>query len=235
MFDFSQLNERILYGLQKTGKKQADLCKFTGCKSSTVSDWCNGKVKKLNSENAFKVSKLLQLNQEWLITGKGSPDADAHDIAVLDDNEQPSDDYVQIKEYSIKCAAGNGREPTYEEQHESVPATYRLSWFQRIGVNPNHCKRFVVTGDSMIPVLYNNDRILVDLSDTFPIHNNHVYAIVFGNEVRVKRLISQMNGDLIIRSDNRDSYPDEIIKHDEENVNFRVIGRVIEKSGNGGL
>ena len=69
MFDFSQLNERILYGLQKTGKKQADLCKFTGCKSSTVSDWCNGKVKKLNSENAFKVSKLLQLNQEWLITG----------------------------------------------------------------------------------------------------------------------------------------------------------------------
>ena len=49
MFDFSQLNERILYGLQKTGKKQADLCKFTGCKSSTVSDWCNGKVKKLRS------------------------------------------------------------------------------------------------------------------------------------------------------------------------------------------
>ena len=52
MFDFSQLSERILYGLQKTGKKQADLCKFTGCKSSTVSDWCNGKVKKLNKQTA---------------------------------------------------------------------------------------------------------------------------------------------------------------------------------------
>lgn len=235
MADYSSLGKRIRYGLQKAGKTQADLCKYTGCKSSTVSMWCSDKVKNLSSENALKVSKLLGLNQIWLITGKGSPDANAQDIIALDDNEQPSDDYVQIKEYGVRCAAGNGCEPTYEEQTECVPATYRRSWFQRIGVNPNHCKRFVVSGDSMIPVLYNNDRILVDLSDTFPIHNNHVYAIVFRNEVRVKRLISQMNGDLIIRSDNRDSFPDEIIKHDEENVNFRVIGRVIEKSGDGGL
>jgi phage repressor protein C with HTH and peptisase S24 domain len=235
MFDFSELSDRINYGLKKTGKSQTKLAEECGVKSPSVNNWVTGKTKELMASVAIKASKSLNVDLNWLITGKGSPDADAHDIAVLDDNEQPSDDYVQIKEYSIKCAAGNGREPTYEEQHESVPATYRLSWFQRIGVNPNHCKRFVVTGDSMIPVLYNNDRILVDLSDTFPIHNNHVYAIVFGNEVRVKRLISQMNGDLIIRSDNRDSYPDEIIKHDEENVNFRVIGRVIEKSGDGGL
>ena len=233
MFDFSQLSDRINYGLKKSGKNQSRLAEECGVKSSSVNGWTSGKTKDLMSTVAYKASRSLNLNLNWLITGKGEPEGDP--VVALDDDETPSDDYVQIKEYGVRCAAGNGCEPTYEEQTESVPATYRRSWFQRIGVNPNHCKRFVVSGDSMIPVLYNNDRILVDLSDTFPIHNNHVYAIVFRNEVRVKRLISQMNGDLIIRSDNRDSFPDEIIKHDEENVNFRVIGRVIEKSGDGGL
>ena len=233
MFDFSQLSDRINYGLKKSGKNQSRLAEECGVKSSSVNGWTSGKTKDLMSTVAYKASRSLNLNLNWLITGKGEPEGDP--IVALDDDETPSDDYVQIKEYGVRCAAGNGCEPTYEEQTECVPATYRRSWFQRIGVNPNHCKRFVVSGDSMIPVLYNNDRILVDLSDTFPIHNNHVYAIVFRNEVRVKRLISQMNGDLIIRSDNRDSFPDEIIKHDEENVNFRVIGRVIEKSGDGGL
>ena len=71
MADYSSLGKRIRYGLQKAGKTQADLCKYTGCKSSTVSMWCSDKVKNLSSENALKVSKLLGLNQIWLITGKG--------------------------------------------------------------------------------------------------------------------------------------------------------------------
>lgn len=231
MADYSSLGKRIRYGLQKAGKTQADLCKYTGCKSSTVSMWCSDKVKNLSSENALKVSKLLGLNQIWLITGKGEPDGDP--VVALDDDETPSDDYVQIKEYGIKCAAGNGCEPTYEEQTESVPATYRRSWFQRICVNPEHCKRFIVSGDSMEPILFPDDRILVNMADTSPIHNNHVYAIVYGDEVRVKRLIQLMNGDLIIHSENP-QYPDETI-HKGDEINFRIIGRVIDKSGSGGL
>ena len=43
-----------------------------------------------------------------------------------------------------------------------------------------------------------------------------------------------MNKDLIIRSENK-AYPDEIIKHDDSNACFSIIGRVIEKSGKGGL
>ena len=53
-------------------------------------------------------------------------------------------------------------------------------------------------------------------------------------EVRVKRLLAKMNGDLIIRSDNKD-YPDEIIQKDDDSIHFHIIGRVVDKSGNGGL
>lgn len=85
----------------------------------------------------------------------------------------------------------------------------------------------------MEPILFPDDRILVNMADTSPIHNNHVYAIVYGDEVRVKRLIQLMNGDLIIHSENP-QYPDEII-HKGDEINFRIIGRVIDKSGSGGL
>ena len=47
-------------------------------------------------------------------------------------------------------------------------------------------------------------------------------------------VIKQMNGDLIIRSDNK-AYPDEVIYHNDESVYFHIIGRVIEKAGDGGL
>lgn len=231
MFDFSQLSDRINYGLKKSGKNQSRLAEECGVKSSSVNGWTSGKTKDLMSTVAYKASRSLNLNLNWLITGKGEPEGDP--VVALDDDETPSDDYVQIKEYGVRCAAGNGCEPTYEEQTESVPATYRRSWFQRICVNPEHCKRFIVSDDSMEPILFPDDRILVNMADTSPIHNNHVYAIVYGDEVRVKRLIQLMNGDLIIHSENP-QYPDETI-HKGDEINFRIIGRVIDKSGNGGL
>lgn len=231
MFDFTQLSDRINYALKKSGKTQMRLAEDCGVKSSSVNAWTTGKTKDLMSSVAYKASKSLDTDLEWLITGKGAPDID--DVSAINDDELPSDEYVQIKEYGIKCAAGNGCEPTYEEQSESVPATYRRSWFQKLQINPEHCKRFVVYGDSMEPVLFSDDRILVNLDDKYPIKNNKVYAIVYGNEVRVKRLIALMNGDLVIHSDNP-RYPEEII-HKDDDINFSIIGRVIEKAGNGGL
>lgn len=231
MFDFSELSDRINYGLKKTGKSQTKLAEECGVKSPSVNNWVTGKTKELMASVAIKASKSLNVDLNWLITGKGEPEGDP--VVALDDDETPSDDYVQIKEYGVRCAAGNGCEPTYEEQTECVPATYRRSWFQRICVNPEHCKRFIVSGDSMEPILFPDDRILVNMADTSPIHNNHVYAIVYGDEVRVKRLIQLMNGDLIIHSENP-QYPDETI-HKGDEINFRIIGRVIDKSGRGGL
>lgn len=232
MDDFSTLGKRIMYGLEKSGKVQADLCRFTGCKSSTVSMWCSDKVKNLSSENALKVSTLLNINYNWLVTGKGSPDAE--DVVSLPDDVLADDPYVQIPEYSVECGAGPGTTPTYSEIESSIPATYRQSYFTSKGISPDDCKRFTVHGDSMQPTLFNGDKILVNTADNVTISNNHVYAINVNDEVKVKRLIRLINGDLVIKSDNK-SYPDEIIPHDSDEINFSIIGRVIEKAGNGGL
>ena len=233
MPDFSTLGRRIRYALASAEKSQADLAKYVGIKSATCSQWCSDKVKALKSDNALKVSRFLNVNYDWLVTGRGAPDAE--DVrAIVEDEEDPGDAYVQIPEYRIACGAGPGYTPSFEEIEESVPATYRLSYFQSLGIKPSDCKRFVVHGDSMEPTLYSGDRVLVNCADHLSIKNNHVYAINFEDEVRVKRLIRMMNGDLIIKSDN-ESYEDEIIKRDDETVQFSIIGRVIERAGSGGL
>ena len=232
MQDFSQLSERIRFAMNKSGLTQTKIARECGIKPPSVAGWLSGRTKTLNSEIAPKLSKIFNVNLEWLISGKGMPEQE--DITLLAEDMLPSDDYVQIKEYQIACGAGPGRTPTFEETTESIPATYRRSWFTSHGYKPEYCKRFVVQGDSMNPVLYSGDKVTVNLEDTFPIHNNHVYAIVIGDEVRVKRLLAKMNGDLIIRSDNKD-YPDEIIQKDDDSIHFHIIGRVVDKSGDGGL
>ena len=232
MNDFSTLGKRIKFGLEKEGKSQADLSKYTGIKSATVSQWCSDKVKALKSDNALRVAKFLRVNNNWLVTGKGSPFLE--DIISIPDDVLPPDGYIQIKEYALKCGAGPGTTPTFDEINDTKPASYQESFFKSLGINPKDCKRFSVDGDSMIPTLYPNDKILVNTADNQKIDNNKVYAIVIDDEVRVKRLIRKINGDLIIRSDNA-AYQDEIIEHDNENIYFSIIGRVVEKSGCGGL
>ena len=232
MNDFSTLGKRIKYGLLKEGKSQADLSRYTRIKTATVSQWCSDKVKTLKSDNALKVSRFLKVNCDWLVSGKGAPDAE--DVKGLPDDVECDDHYIQVQEYKIECGAGPGTEPSYIEIEDVQPATYRLSYFTLRNLKPSNCKRFTVHGDSMQPTLFNGDKILVNTDDNTSISNNHVYAICVNNEIRVKRLIKQMNGDLIIRSDNK-AYPDEVIYHNDESVYFHIIGRVIEKAGDGGL
>lgn len=231
MSDLSTVGKRIKFALTHAGKSQADLSKYVGIKTATVSQWCSDKVKALKSDNALKVSRFLGVNYDWLVTGRGAPFGE--NVESVPDDVIP-EGYVQIKEYALKCSAGAGTTPTFDEINETKPVTYQQSFFRSLGVNPLKCKRFTVDGDSMVPTLYPEDKILVNTADNYEIENNKVYAIVIRDEVRVKRLIRKINGDVVIRSDNH-AYPDEVIEHDDENVYFAIIGRVIEKSGRGGL
>lgn len=66
------LTDRInqLFDEQKD-KKNADLARFVGCSRATVTDWRNGKTKKIDGDNAYKVAEFFNVSPEWLQTGKG--------------------------------------------------------------------------------------------------------------------------------------------------------------------
>ena len=153
-------------------------------------------------------------------------------IISYDHEDGVPDDVVLVPESKIEFAGGAGR-INYELVEDEEPATYRRSWFQKYGINPDHVRRFRVTGDSMEPLLFARDTILVNLDET-NIVDGRLYAIRYGDQLRVKYLSKRLDGTLVLRSVNP-AYMDEIIPADLANEHITVIGRVRDRSGTGGL
>jgi phage repressor protein C with HTH and peptisase S24 domain len=82
---------------------------------------------------------------------------------------------------------------------------------------------FDVYDDSMAPFISGGDIVMVDLAenDQGNIIDGKAYAICEEATVKVRRLARQ-GGKLIIRSQDRDNFPDY-----EAGENFSIIGRVI--------
>lgn len=156
-------------------------------------------------------------------------------VTALGADDEHADDYIQIRESEVRFAAGNGRTAHYDELAESVPATYRREWFAKEGINPENARRFKVHGDSMEPFLYGGDTVLVHLGESTVI-NGKVYALRYGDELRIKRVYKKLDGGLILHSDNPDYLPrDEELTPAMVQEHISIIGRVRDKSGTGGL
>lgn len=142
---------------------------------------------------------------------------------------------MQVHEYQVRFAAGNGRTALFDELDGSVLRTYRRAWFSQQGINPERVACFKVHGESMEPFLFNDDTVLVNLAET-EVANGKVYAIRYGDELRIKRLYKRLDGGLILHSDNPNHLPrDEELPPELAAVHIGVLGRVRDKSGSGGL
>ena len=144
-------------------------------------------------------------------------------------------EFVQIPEYEISFSAGHGNVFSYEVVEDSEPKSYSLSFFQRRRINPAKCKRFKVYGDSMEPVLRDGDSVLVvEYTPGEPIRDGSVYIVRYDRELRIKRLSKEIDGSIILRSDNPEYRPVHI-PTEEVGERFQILGRAIERSGTSGL
>jgi len=65
------LAERISFAMNKAGVSQADLVRATKAKSSSVSNWVNGRTKNLKGANLAITAQLLNVSEAWLGAGIG--------------------------------------------------------------------------------------------------------------------------------------------------------------------
>ena len=154
----------------------------------------------------------------------------AQPIVAWQDSSPEEEGFVDIPEYELCLSAGNGFEnspDSYFKVQTSAPSVrYRLDFFASRGISPEHCKRFRVSGESMEPLLYDGDRILVNTAPQERIKDGSVYAV---------RLQKRLDGTLTLISDNP-SYPPEIVPPDIlRDGRFFIIGKVIEKSSTAGF
>lgn len=258
------LSERLTWALERARERgrvvvPADLARAAKVSNATVNYWLND-INGMSAAKARLAGAFLDVNPYWLETGNGAPEVDKRPalltqepvaayqtekrqaprqlpfnrsiVTAYDPDDGIPDDVVLVPESRIEFAAGDGK-INYELIEDEEPATYRRSWFQKYGINPDRVRRFRVAGDSMIPLLYPRDTILVNLDET-QVVEGRLYALRYGDQLRVKYLSKRLDGTLILRSVNPD-YKDEEITADLANEHITVIGRVRDRSGTGGL
>ena len=162
-------------------------------------------------------------------------DTDTHLFASKDAAERVSSDLITIPFYRVSAAAGSGITVPDEPQIDNlyfdkrwlasvIPSTTKFEYLNCI----------TASGDSMITPdnkgIHNGDLLFVDTYQK--IVNNGIYVILINNELRVKRLIKLMNGDLSIQSDNP-KYPTEVFKPNEDNYTIAIVGKVVYNTSRG--
>lgn len=130
---------------------------------------------------------------------------------------------IYIEHYpDVRAAAGDGVVP-YNQSVIYVAVNSR-DWRNQIGFNHQHIKVVTVHGDSMEPSLSHGDQILVDTA-CHSFVDDAIYVIQQGDMLRVKRIQLNLDGSIIVKSDNP-KYDTNTYTQDEA-AEFKVVGRVI--------
>lgn len=233
------LGTRIKNARLMRGMSRAKLAEASGVPYSTLSEIENNEQK--TSTRVVDLAVALAVDPVWLNSGRGKmlaeitkADDGISDIrGIKTDEDPPDDDDVTVEVVDIELSAGDGTDGV-EFVETKTHHTYKIGYLKKIGIkNPTQIKRCKVRGNSMEPLLYNGDMVSINTNDTMLIDDG-VYAIVVADQIRVKRLRRMRDGGILVMSDNKDQWKDEVIPPDElESV--KIIGRVFDKSGRGGL
>lgn len=198
-----------------------------------------------STTNLIKISDASGVSLLWLATGQGavlkidsqeqeeptdgnsSPRVEKGlqaNYAVQDTLGNPVDlsEFVFIPRYNVRASAGNGFPVGNEEP--LFPMAFRRSWVEHyLNTNPADLSVIKVRGDSMEPVLCNNDNILVNHAKRQP--SNGLFVVRIGGELVVKYTQIMPGGKLLLKSTNEIYDPFELDLA-EPDADVEIIGRV---------
>lgn len=214
------LSERIKSAMSDKGMKQIELAAAVGLTRGAVSLWMNGTTKELTSENLVNAARALGVSPIWLATGRGEKTPSTPAEVNLDKNCN----YPAIQRVKFRISAGMtgfGIEPIAEG---CAPIVFSRKWYERNGYDPAKLFAIKVSGDSMVPGIYDGDWVVINTADTTP-KDGAVFALNYEGDIVVKRLFKS-EGRWLAVSDN----PDKRIHRDRPVTQETfVLGRIVHK------
>lgn len=128
----------------------------------------------------------------------------------------------------VVISAGDGAVLCAENQPSNFMA-FRDDWIRSRGFSIKDLKVCITRGDSMEPTISDKEPILINTAEKDP-QDGHIYVIRNGEITWVKRIQRQIDGSLLLISDNK-IYPPMAIKLDES-TDVEIIGKVVNSSKN---
>lgn len=201
----SGLPERI--ELLRKGRPISRFARDAGVDEGSIRQYLQAKTSP-SLDNLVKIARANNVSVDWLATGEGVPDISTGDT-----------DDIPVQRLAFRASAGGGAVVVDEAaQFMRFPRVI----LGHIGVRPENARILEARGESMAPTINDGDLLVVDVSDQ-TIAEGKIYTFSIGDDVFVKRL-RRTGGRVLIRSDNRDLYPDE--ETVPSDLPFRLYGRV---------
>ncbi|WP_071608772.1 XRE family transcriptional regulator [Entomohabitans teleogrylli] len=229
------LADRLNHAMQSAGISQSQLAELVGLSQPAIQKMTSGKAS--SSRKIVQIASALGVRPEWLSNGTGLPDTISSfepsniresrlKASVWEDMDKDEQEFVEIPLLNVSLAAGDGSSEI--EESSEFALVFRRHYLKRMGVPETAAKLVRVSGQSMEPTLHDGDVVGVNIQDTV-IRDGKTYAICQADLLRVKTLIATPSS-VIIRSINREEYPDEVLDRDEFVSSVRVIGKVFWSS-----
>ncbi len=171
-------------------------------------------------DDVNRIAKALSIKPEQLLIS--TP------LSKEETRTPSATDYAMIPMYSASGQCGNG----YLNDHIELKGSqaFNISWLTKHGIRPESSAVMCAVGDSMEPYIFDGDSVLFDMADVEPKHRQ-VYVIRRPDcSLSIKRLVQQLNGDWIVKSDNPE-YEDERVSSDSIHE-LPFLGRVRWRGGN---
>lgn len=224
-------SERLQQAMKNAGYTQGRLAKEVNMAQSSVNKLLRGAS---GSRNVVAIAKALGVDAEWLANGVGEATsiepANIREtnlrVKIWEEMNKDEDEFVEIPLLNVSLAAGDGS--CELEESSDFALVFRRYYLRKIGVPESAAKLVKVSGQSMEPMLNDGDVVGINTQEV-AIRDGKTYAICQSDLLRVKTLIATPDS-VIIRSINREEYPDEVVSRDDFLRNVRVIGKVFWSS-----
>lgn len=211
-----EFRRRLRLIMQQFGSV-ADLARAVGVSDNAIYKWVSGRGQP-GMISLVNLSKAAGVSVEWLATGRGEPAKARPDM-----NPVNAAEFVPMPRHT---ARGVGSRSLIQSPQIVDYLNFRSDWLQRnLAADPRHLALIEVVGDSMSPTIDEGDLALADLRE-IRFKYDGVYVLRMGVDFSIKRVQRQLDGSLMIRSDNP-AYEPQPASADR----VLIFGRVIWSGG----
>lgn len=215
----SSFSERLANIFRERDITQQEAAQKVGVSRQAIARWLNGSSENGSSEperaKIVALAEFLRLPPAYLMFGESG----AFDSVELNDNMIS----IPVLDVQGGCWPA-GRENTVVSMVMLLKVM--KDWVLSRCPNANLFKLHIINafGDSMEPTIKEGDFIIVDTSKT-NVAADGIYAIQAGQETFIKRIQRQIDGSVLLLSDNPHYQPYKVPPEDRETM--KIIGKCI--------
>lgn len=227
---------------QSMSLSQAKFAARLGVSRALPSKWESGEIQNpkrkhlvaMATESGYRIEYLMDGELPRKLTSELSREeaqALGKRPAIIeweDPSDLPDDEYVFIAR-RIRIGLGNGQ--IVVEEEDCPPFPLKISFLKKIGAKKSDLLLAQGKGDSMAPYISDGDYAVIHKRKT-EIVEGTAYGLLYNDELKLKYVFKHYTGGLILRSENIDAFPDELIPKDALQAGLvEILGKIVYRAG----